>query len=109
MIPMIDVILGYLGFAAFIVVLFWTIGACLERRANLGRQTFPEWTKYDDNGRPVCGVGKRGFWTTNVTIGDEPWPFKRRKDGTWYDPETGKDCVVVSLKELLEREEIKDE
>jgi hypothetical protein len=65
-----------------------------------------EWTKFK-NGVPVCGVGRRGYWTNSHTFGGD-WPFRERPDGTWYDPKTGKDCVTMSLNDLLKKHEKKD-
>lgn len=38
-----------------------------------GRIHQHEWTKYE-NGKPVCGVGYRGFWTNRADVGG-PFPF----------------------------------
>lgn len=66
-----------------------------------GKVQHDEWTKFDENGIPVCGVGYRGYWTNTGTFGGKT-PFRQRKDGTWYNPETGQDCVVLKFSEMLE-------
>lgn len=44
-----------------------------------GRVRHKEWTKFE-NGRPVCGVGFRGFWTSKKTVGGD-LPFYEGEDG----------------------------
>lgn len=67
----------------------------------LGRVQHDEWTKFDEKGRPVCGVGYRGYWSNKIVFGG-PSPFRQRKDGTWFNPKTGEDVRTMTLKELLE-------
>jgi hypothetical protein len=70
-----------------------------------GRIAQDEWTRFE-NGRPVCGVGYRGYWTNTAHVGG-PFPFERRPDGSWYDPKTGKPVRTMTLQEFIDSE-VKD-
>lgn len=82
----------------FVVILFLIPIVCRPLPGLEQRRYNKEWTEYE-NGVPVRGVGYRGYWTNTRTVGD--WQFKQREDGTWYDPKTGKDCIVQTLEEFL--------
>lgn len=64
-----------------------------------GRAPVNEWTEFKD-GKPVRGVGRRGYWTNTVTHGE--WPLHRCKEcGEWVSDETGKHMVSMNLTEFL--------
>lgn len=68
-----------------------------------GRIVQDEWTKCGKDGKPVCGVGRRGFWTNTVTVGG-PSPFKECPCcGEWVPKDTGEHGVVKSytMSELM--------
>jgi hypothetical protein len=97
----------------FLKILLLGIGCIVIFVAIIGsapsyRVKHKEWTKYDKEGNPVCGVGRRGYWTNHVTI-NGPLPFKQRKDGTWYDPKTGENCVTMTLKEMMDKYKDEDD
>jgi hypothetical protein len=45
--------------------------------------------------------GERRPFSNKLVIGESS--FRQRKDGTWYDPRTGEDLVVLSVKEFMEK------
>lgn len=68
-----------------------------------GRIHQKEWTKFVD-GKPVCGVGYRGFWTNRIDVGG-PFPFRECECcGEMVPKDTGEHGVVKSmtLEELME-------
>ena len=73
-----------------------------------GRVPVDEWTKYDDEGNPVCGMGFRGYWTRDISVGD--WPFDScacgRACSGWKEISTGKHARVISLAEALRENDI---
>lgn len=83
----------------FLTALSFGLLSLLRPKSN--RVKHEEWTQFE-NGRPICGVGHRGYWTNRASFGG-PFPFEQRQDGSWFDPKTGNDCVVMNLKEFLER------
>lgn len=91
-------------FLIFLLILFFMTVTAASSGGIVRVTKQKEWTRFE-NGRPVCGVGKRGYWTNKIVEGGDS-PFIERSDGTWYDPKTGKDCVVMSLRELMKRNKI---
>jgi hypothetical protein len=71
-----------------------------------GKVQHNEWTRFE-NGKPVCGVGYRGFWTNKVTIGGES-PFRECTCGAndcqgWVSKkDPTKHAVVMTFKEFLD-------
>jgi len=70
-----------------------------------GRVPQNEWTEFDKTGRPVRGVGHRGYWVNSSTHGD--WPFRDCHCGAtdckgYIHRETSCHPEVMSLTEYLE-------
>lgn len=86
-------------FLPFVFLFFMAIIA--ETAPNWGKPRVKQWTRFDKDGHPVCGVGDRGYWSNKSTFGETP--FRQREDGTWYDPRTGKDCVVLSWNDMVKK------
>jgi hypothetical protein len=80
------------------IVFFLCLGLAAWASPFRSRRYDNNWTEFDKDGRPVRGVGYRGYWTNYATFGETP--FRHREDGTWYNPETGEDCESVTLEEL---------
>jgi len=69
-----------------------------------GRAPINEWTEFNEDGRPVRGVGRRGYWVNETEVGAD-WPFRRCKCGPycsgWVSNKTGEHAKVMNLKEAL--------
>lgn len=70
-----------------------------------GKVNHDEWTMYQD-GKPVCGVGYRGYWTNKVQIGDGENPFKecmcqKTVCSGWITKDGKEHATVMNLAEFL--------